>query len=186
MKKLALIVLAIALLIVPMSVCASAAPALNDYEKAIIASLDENIKVDDLIYHIPQDYVTKAENFLKTVDITKAQHDEIMKKIDAAKEIVVVDHITSDEDLKVLPQGEKEKLLKLGQEAAAAAEAVLTYDGKNVTVTHNSTTVFEDAPIVKVTGAEADFTAIALAVAGVVALLTASVVVASKKGLLSK
>ncbi len=187
MKKLAVLILAIALLIVPMSISASAADAaLNDFEKKIIASLDENIEVDDLLFHLPQEYINQAENFLKSVDLTETQAEEILDLIQDCKDIAVADHIHSTSDLKILPQAEKQKLLGKGQAAAEAAGAVLTYNGEDVVVTHNGTTVFEDAPIVKVTGAETDYTALILSVAGVVVALAAAAVVASKKGLLAK
>lgn len=186
MKKLAALILAIALLIVPMSISASADAALNEFEKKVLAALDENVKVDDAIFHLPQEYITQAENFLKTIDMTETQSKEILAKIDASKEIVVAGHITSSADLKVLPAAEKQKLLDNGKAAAAAVNAVLTYDGADVEVTHGGKTVFEDAPIVKVTGADVDYTALLLAVAGVVAVLVAAAAVASKKGLLVK
>ncbi len=187
MKKLAVIILAIALLIVPMSISASAADAaINEFEKKVIESLDENVKVDDLIFHIPQEYITQAENFMKTIDMTEQQANEILALIKECKDIVVAGHIHSTSDLKVLPQSEKQKLLDKGQAAAAVVDAVLTYDGADVKVTYGGTTVFEDAPIIKVTGADTDYTALVLSVAGVVVALAAAAVVASKKGLLAK
>ena len=187
MKKLAVLILAIALLIVPMSISASAADvAINDFEKKILASLDENVKVDDLLFHLPQEYITQAENFLKTVDITETQANEILALIEEGKAIVVDDHIHNTSDLKVLPVEEKQKLLEKGQAAAEAAGAELEYNGADVVITHNGSTVFEDAPIVKVTGADTDYTALILSVAGVVVALAAAAVVASKKGLLAK
>lgn len=186
MKKLVVLILAIALLIVPMSISASADSAINEFEKKVLTSLDENIKVDDLLFHIPQEYITQAENFLKTIDMTEAQANEILELIQDCKDIVVADHIHSTSDLKVLPQAEKQKLLDKGKAAAEEVGAVLTYNGADVVVTYGNDTVFEEAPVIKVTGAETDYTALILSVAGVVVALAAAAVVASKKGLLAK
>lgn len=260
MKKLALIILAIAILIVPMSICASAAElnldkaalleslddllagsdtiilsdsdkaavealkekieadetaelsvpeqvlveavnnkdfstdpskasVVNEHEQAIIDSLKEKIKVDDVYFEIPENYINMAVSYMKTVDISKRQSVQVLEKVEASKELVQQDHIHNVKELSALPQAEKEKLLKYGQEASEAVNNVLTYDGENVKIVAKdepTKELFNNEPILKVTGAEADFTAIVLSVAGLVALLAASVVVASKKGLLSK
>lgn len=186
MKKLAAIVLALALLIVPMSISASAAGAINEYEQAVLDSLDENVKVNDITFHLPDEYINQAENFLKTIDMTKEQSEEILAKIADGKEIVVASDITSTSDLKVLPTADKQKILDLGKAAAAAVDAVLTYDGENVKVTYDDTVIFEDAPIIKVTGAETDYTAVVISVACVIAVLAAAFAVAQKKGLFVK
>lgn len=186
MKKLAAIILAIALLIVPMSISASAEGAINEFEKKVLNALDENVKVGDKYFHVPQEYITQAENFLKTIDMTEAESETILAKIADSKQVIIDNKVTSTSDLKVLPKEAKQKILDNGKAASAAVDAELTYDGTNVTVTHEGTPVFEDAPIVKVTGAEVDYTAIALAMAGLVTMLVAGFAVASKKGLLSK
>lgn len=186
MKKFAVIVLAIALLIVPMSISASAESAINEFEKKVLEALDENVKVGDKTFHLPQEYVTQAENFLKTIDMTEAEAETILEKIADSKEIIVDNNITSTTDLKALPADAKKAILENGKAASAAVDAELTYDGTDVTVTHDGAPVFEDAPIIKVTGAEVDYTAIVLAAAAVIAMLVAGFAVASKKGLLSK
>ncbi len=186
MKKFAAIILAIALLIVPMSISSSAEGAINEFEKKVLEALDENVKVGDKYFHVPQEYITQAENFLKTIDMTEAQADTILAKIADSKQIIIDNNITSTSNLKALPKEAKQKILDNGKAASAAVNAVLTYDGTNVTVTYNGTPVFEDAPIVKVTGAEVDYTAIALAMAGLVTMLVAGFALASKKGILSK
>ncbi len=187
MKKLALIVLAIAIMIVPLSVGASAAAGdINQYEKAVIDSLSEKVAVGDAFFSIPKEYITQAENFLKTIDMTEPQSKTILAEIADSKEIVIKSGIKKTSDLKVLPLEQKRALLTNGEQASEAVGAVFTYDGADVIVTYNGTPVFQNAPIIKVTGAESDFTVTVLAVAGVVALLAAATVIASKKGLLSK
>ena len=260
MKKLALIVLAIAILLVPMSICASAetaapdtaaliaslekmleksdefvmsdsdkaaiedlkvkletsgtadlstaeeilveavknndfatdpskASVVNEVEQQIVDSLKEKVKVDDVYFEIPANYINMAVNYMKTVDITKRQAAVVLEKVEASKKLVQQDHIHAVEELSALPQAEKEKLLQYGQEASEAVNNILTYDGENVKIVAKDEPekeLFNDEPVLKITGAEADFSVIVLSIAGLVALLAASVVVASKKGLLSK
>ena len=79
------------------------------------------------------------------------------------------------------------KILDLGKKAVAVTGGVLTYDGKNVTITNaEGKVVFDAAPVVKQTGAEVDFTAIVLAAIAVVAMLGAAIVVAKKNALFVK
>ncbi len=186
MKKLALIVLAIAILLVPMSIAASAAGDINTYEKIVLDALKAGVEVDSATVTVPAEYITQAENFLKTIDMTETQSKEIIAKIDDTKALIKASDIHSSGELDKLPVDTKQKILDNGKAAAAVVDAVLTYDGEDVKVTFGGDTVFEDTPIVKVTGAEADFTLPVVAVAGSVLLLAAAAVVASKKGLLSK
>lgn len=186
MKKLAVIVLAIALLIVPMSITASAAGDINEYEAKVIDAISERVKVGNKFFLIPDNYVKQAENFFKTIDMTKGQSEDILALVDANKQLLIDNNIVELKELKKLPQGIKQQILDNGKDAALVVGAVLTYDGEHVTVTHNGDPIFEDVPVVKVTGAETDFTVTALAVVGIVALLAVAFVAASKKGLLSK
>lgn len=167
----------------------SKAAVVNEVEQKIVDSLKEKVKVDDVHFEIPENYVNMAISYMKTVDISKRQADVVLEKVEASKKLVQQDHIHAVEELSALPQAEKEKLLQYGQEASEAVNNVLTYDGENVKIVAKDEPekeLFNDEPVIKITGAEADFTVIVLSVAGLVALLAASVVVASKKGLLSK
>lgn len=167
----------------------SKAAVVNEVEQKIVDSLKEKVKVDDVYFEIPENYINMAISYMKTVDISKRQADVVLEKVEASKKLVQQDHIHAVEELSALPQAEKEKLLQYGQEASEAVNNVLTYDGENVKIVAKDEPekeLFNDEPVIKITGAEADFTVIVLSVAGLVALLAASVVVASKKGLLSK
>lgn len=167
----------------------SKAAVVNEVEQKIVDSLKEKVKVDDVHFEIPENYINMAISYMKTVDISKRQADVVLEKVEASKKLVQQDHIHAVEELSALPQAEKEKLLQYGQEASEAVNNILTYDGENVKIVAKDEPekeLFNDEPVIKITGAEADFTVIVLSVAGLVALLAASVVVASKKGLLSK
>ena len=186
MKKLFAILLTIAILVVPMSLSVSAEGAINAEELRIMEALKGTVTVDGVEFHIPDNYVTQAENYLKTHEVTKAEADEILGYIDEGKKVVQESDLKKTSDLKVLPQKDKEKILDLGKKASAVVEATLTYDGKEVTIVANNSgeTLFDAAPIIKTTGAESDFSVIAIVASSVVVLLGAAFVASKKLGLI--
>ena len=187
MKKICAIILALVLLIVPMTVSVSAAGDLNANEQKIITELKKEVAIGDKTFVVPAQYVTQAENYFKTIDVTDAQAKEILGYIAEGEKLVVAQKITATTDLKVLKDDVKSKILDLGKKAVAVTGDVLTYDGKHVTITDaNGKVVFKNAPIVKQTGEQVDFTAIALISLAVVTVLGASVVIAKKNALFVK
>ena len=185
MKKVFAILLTIAILIVPMSFGVSAEGALNAEELKILEALKGTVTVNGVEFHIPDNYVTQAENYLKTHDVTKVEAEEILGYIDEGKNIVKESNLKSTSDLKVLPQEDKQKILDLGKKASAVVEATLTYDGKDVTIVANNSgeTLFDAAPVVKTTGADG-FGLIAIIASSVVVLLGAAFVASKKLGLI--
>ena len=186
MKKIIAMLLALVLLLVPMSLNVSAT-AINADEQRILDCLSQKITFNDATFKIPTNYVKQAENYLKTIDATKQQADNAIAYIEAAAEIVKDSHITSTADLKVLAYADKKAILENGQKAAEALGATLVYEGDHVVVTNaEGVIVFDDNPIIKVTGAGVDFTGIAVSATVVVLVLAAAFVVARKKGLITK
>ena len=187
MKRILTVLLAIVLLIVPMAMSVSAAGDINANEQKILEELRTELKIGNKTFAVPKEYVTEAENYFKTIDVTEAQATEIIGYIVEGEEILVAQNITKTTDLKVLAPEIKKQILKLGQDAVAVTGGVLIYDGKNVVITNAAgQIVFDAAPIIKQTGAEADFTAIIIAAAAVVVLLGSAIVVAKKKALFVK
>ena len=187
MKKICSILLALVLLIVPMAITASAAGDLNANEQKIITELKKEVKIGDKTFAIPKEYVTEAENYFKTIDISETQADEILGYIAEGEALIVAQNITGTTDLKKLPADVKDEILQLGKDAVAVTGGTLTYDGNHVVIKNAAgQIVFDAAPIVKQTGAEVDFTAIVLATIAVVAILGAAIVVAKKKALFVK
>ena len=186
MKKVFAILLVIALLVVPMSLSVSAEGAINAEEQRIMEALKSTVVVNGVEFKIPENYVTQAENYFKTCDATKAQADEIIGYIEEGKKIVKDSNVKKTSDLKVLPQKDKQTILDLGKKACAVVNATLTYDGKNVTIVANATgdQVFDAAPIIKTTGADSDFSVMAIVVSSVVVLLGAAFVASKKLGLI--
>ncbi len=186
MKKIIAMLLAVVLLLVPMSLTASAT-AINADEQRILDCLSQVVKFNDAEFHIPANYVKQAENYLKTVDATKEQADQAIAFIEQAAVIVKDSHITSTADLDVLSYEDKHEILECGKKAALACGAVLVYDGDHVVITNEAgEEVFNDDPIIKTTGAGVDFTSVAVSASVVVVLLAAAFVVAGKKGLFVK
>ncbi|MBR6572332.1 MAG: hypothetical protein IKK77_01260 [Clostridia bacterium] len=186
MKKVFAILLVIALLVVPMSLSVSAEGAINAEEQRIMEALKSSVTVNGVEFKIPENYVNQAENYLKTHDVTKAEADEVLGYINEGKEIVKASDLKKTSDLKVLPKKDKQAILDLGKKACAVVESTLTYDGKNVTIVANDSgeTLFDAAPIVKTTGADSDFSVMAIVVSSVVVLLGAAFVASKKLGLI--
>ena len=187
MKKICSILLALVLLIVPMAITASAAGDLNANEQKIITELKKEVKIGDKTFAIPKEYVTEAENYFKTIDISETQADEILGYIAEGEALIVAQNITGTTDLKKLPADVKDEILQLGKDAVAVTGGTLTYDGNHVVIKNAAgQIVFDAAPIVKQTGAEVDFTAIVLSALAVIAVLGAAEIVAKKKALFVK
>lgn len=187
MKKICAIILALALLIVPMSISVCAAGDLNANEQKILTELKKEVKIGEKTFAIPAEYVTQAENYFKTIDVNDADAAKILEYIKKGEELVVAQKITGTTDLKVLKDEVTSEILDLGKKAVAVTGGVLTYDGKVVTIKNAAgQVVFSAAPIVKQTGEQVDFTAISITAVALVALFGAAVVVAKKKALFVK
>ena len=73
MKKICSILLALVLLIVPMAISVSAAGDLNANEQKIVTELKKELKIGNKTFAIPKEYVTEAENYFKTIDVSEAE-----------------------------------------------------------------------------------------------------------------
>lgn len=188
MKKILAILLAIMVLVVPMTVCVSAAGDINANEQRILTELKKEIKINSKTFIVPKEYVNQAENYFKTIDVTEAQADEIIGYINRGVGILQTSNkVNGTTDLKVLVKADKEEILDLGKKAVAVTGGVLTYNGSTVNIKNAAgQTVFDSAPIVKQTGTDVDFTAIIIAAVAVITLLGAAFIVSKKNGLFVK
>lgn len=186
MKKLFAILLILTILLVPMSISVGAAPALNAEELKILEALKGKVSVNGVEVVIPANYITQAENYFKTIEVTEEQAKEVLAYIEDGKEIITDTEIKGTADLKVLAKEHKEEILDLGKKACKVVAATLTYDGKDVTIVADETgaTLFEAAPVVKTTGADADFSVMAIILSSVVVVLGVAFVASKKLGLL--
>lgn len=187
MKKLLAIFFAVLLIAVPCCVGASAAGAINADEQRILDTLDQYVQLGKTNYHIPDEYIAQAKNHFLTIDITKTQADEIIGYINEGAELLKKD-ATPDEEfhMEVLPAADKEKILKLGQDACAVVDLTLTYDAADEHVvitkidaaTSAPVEVFNSEPIIKTTGAEVNV--IVITAAALAVIMVAAFVVSKK------
>ena len=186
MKKIFAILLALLVLIVPCCIGASAAGAINAEEQRILDYLDQYVQLGKTKYHIPDEYIAQAKNSFLTVDINKAQADEIIGYISEGVEILKSDSRPDEEfHLNILPPADKQKILDLGKEACEVIDQTLVYDSveHHVVITTEDASgapvsLFDSAPVIKTTGGEVNAIVIASAVLAVV--MVAAFVISKK------
>ncbi len=187
MKKLCAILIALVLVIVPMTLSVSAAGDINADEQKVLDALSGEVTANGKTFAIPTEYITQASNYFKTIDMTDGQATEIIGYINQGKEIVKAQEMSGTVNLESFTKEDKQAILELGKKAAATTGATLTYDGEKVVVKNASNQeVFNVAAIIKQTGAEVDFTTIAIVAGSVVALLGAAIFASKKSGLFVK
>lgn len=187
MKKIITLLLAVLLLIVPCAIGASAAGAINAAEQKILDKLDETFKIGKTEYHISDEYINQAKNYFLTADLSDTVATAVIAEIDKGVKLVQAETLPDEEfHMEILPTEVKEDILATGQAACAAAGLTLTYNANTtkveITKVENNAPVivFTAEPIVKATGAEADFTAIIATVSVCVLVLVASFAVSKK------
>lgn len=187
MKKIVTLLLAVLILIIPCAIGASAAGAINAAEQKILDKLDETFKIGKTEYHISDEYINQAKNYFLTADITDTAATTVIAKIDEGVKLVQAETLPDEEfHMEVLPTEVKEDVLAAGEAACAAANLTLTYNAtsKKVEITkvagNAPVVVFTAEPVVKATGAEADFTAVIATVSVCVLVLVASFAVSKK------
>ncbi len=197
MKKIFALVMVLAL---TFSLCltVNAATGINEYEKAVLDVLKEKevVGANGWKFSLPTEYVTSAENYFNTIDMTEAQKNKIIGYIEEGMEIVKAQGDKANfkgktYDLKNMEADAKQKVLDLGQKACAEVDLTLTYSPADNKVTIRTTgdqVVFENAPIIKTTGEDFSVTTAAV-VSGIAALVIGGAavmfVVSKKKGLLA-
>ncbi len=194
MKKLLALLLALVLVFSLASLTASAAGTYGEYEQKVIdlISAETEFKVDSVsaTFKIPANYINQAKAYFTSSegDITAEEYKEIVDAFNSGKKHVQ-DAVAADTtlikngqvDIAHLPEAVKSQVLEDGQNACAAVDLALTYNGKNVVITDASGAVkFENAAIVKTTGANIN-TATMVVVASVFLALVAGSVVTAKK-----
>ncbi len=198
MKKIMAIVLAVALMFA-LCLTANAATGLNDFEKEILSTLknQEVTGENGWKFKIPDEYITAAENYFNTIDITEAQKDKILGYIQEGAKVVKAEGDKNEfsgttYNLKNMSTEAKKQVLDLAQKACAEVELTLTYsptEDKIIIKDKAGVTAFENTPIVKTTGEDfAATSTIAIAVVSIAVLCGVTVLfaVSKKKGLLVK
>lgn len=195
MKKFLAILFALAL-IAMLPLTAFAATGINEYEKAVLAKLEETVDLGSKgEYKIPQSYINTAKNyFAGDCDMTEDEANAIIDCIEAGKQIVKEESskVTgSTFALSKLSGDAREEILNLGKRACAEVDLNLVYNKGDVVITEagSNTPVFENSAVIKSTGSAitVDATFVAVAVVLCLALSTGVMFVVSKRnGLLEK
>ena len=192
MKKILCLVMALAL---TFSLCltVNAATGINANEKAVLDELKskEALGKNGWSFFIPTEYVTAAENYFNTIDMTDAQKDTILGLIAEGKKIVKEQGDKANftgkvYNLKTMEIPAKEKVLELGQKACKEVGLTLTYsstDDKVIIKDAKGVVAFENAPIVKTTGESFNVTSAVVITAISVVILAgvAYLVIVAKK-----
>lgn len=198
MKKIICLVMVLTL---AFSLCltVNAATGINSNEKAVLDELKskEAHGKNGWSFSIPTEYITAAENYFNTIDMTDAQKDTILGLIAEGKKIVEEQGDKANftgkvYNLKTMEISAKEKVLELGQKACKEVGLTLTYspaDNKVIIKDAKGVVAFENTPVIKTTGEDFNVTsAVVITAVSVVVLagVVYLVIVAKKKALFVK
>lgn len=178
MKKLMGVLLAAVVLVA--SVVPAFAAGINADEKAILDNLKSGVTVAGTTLNIPADYITQAENYLNTVDVTAEQAKEINRYINAAKEAVIAGGTA---DLSKLSSTVKSSVVDFASKAAAVLNLKLTYNSSTKVVKivdAQGKVVFDKTVPVKTTGMDVNTTGMLVVATAVVGVIAAGFVCTKK------
>ncbi len=144
------------LVILVSAVSVSAEGGINANEQAILEKVQGVYSAGGKRYSVPVEYFNQARNFFLTVDVSKAQSDEIIGYIDEGIEILdgqVPKFSPSVVGLESFDAAAKVKIAELAKKAGAVLDLKIVYSDEYVTITDSSgRTVFSGAAIIKITG----------------------------------
>ena len=108
------------------SVFAASTTGLNAAEEKVLAELHTTVEMGGIQKSLPVQYINQAEQyFIKEVDMTDAQADEVIAKINAVKA-----YLTSVGKAKFsdFTDAEKDKAVALANEASGVVNVTLSYN----------------------------------------------------------
>lgn len=173
-----------AVLCLSTSITAFAAGLTND-EQAILDKLKAGVKVDGKVVEVPASYLNQAENALMKTNVTAAQADAVMSKIDQAQAIIKKDGITSVAELK--KSDDAKEILGLAQSAAKEVGYTVAYNAAKgvITVSDKSgNNVLTSKNVINQTGFDLSTTLLAGGL--MITLLAACALIARRKKLFVK
>ena len=198
MKKIICLVMALAL-VFSLCLTVNAATGINANEKAVLDALKskEALGKNGWSFSIPTEYVTAAENYFNTIDMTDTQKDNILGYIEEGKKIVKEQGDKANftgkvYNLKTMEISAKEKVLDLATKACKEVNLTLTYspaDNKVSIKDAKSVVAFENTPVIKTTGEDFNVTStvvIAVVSVAVIGGIIALYAVSKKNGLFVK
>ncbi len=198
MKKIICLVMVLTL---AFSLCltVNAATGINANEKAVLDALKskEALGKNGWSFSIPTEYITAAENYFNTIDMTDAEKENILSFIEEGKKIIKEQGDKANftgkvYNLKSMDAIAKENVLELGKKACQEVDLTLTYspaDHKVIIKDAKGVVAFENTPVIKTTGEDFSVTsAVVITAVSVVVLAGVAylIIVAKKKALFVK
>ncbi len=194
MKKILAVLISALLVFSLFAFSASAAGTLGNNEKKVVDFLSskETYKVSDkeFTFKIPANYVNQAKAFfVGTADDITAEQAEAIIAFVKEGEALVKSTLEADGsylkgetvDFVHFPTATRKTILEKGQEACEVVGLDLEFDGEHVVITDAAgAAMFDDDAIIKTTGAEFNYTALALAF-GAFAVIMLGALGAAKK-----
>lgn len=172
MKRLSTMIIAIVL--VAVSAVTAFAAGINSYEQAVLDELQTSVNG----MTIPSQYINQAENYFNTVEMTKAESDQIIAAIKEGKAYLESTGVTA---VSQLTADQKQAMMGYANKAAGVLGLSLSYGKGVLTVTDgnktngntsDNKTVAVSGNVVKTTGADVNY--IGFAVLGAVVVLFAA------------
>jgi len=178
MKKI--ISMFVCLVVMLSCVTITSAAGINKYERGVLNELRTKVYVRSNVYNFPVNFTNQAENFFLTIDMTKKQYDKIIPLIRSSFNLVkanknqIIYQSGSTKTIKIMSERIKTTLLNNAIKAGKVVGLNVMYDCRNLVITRRGTNklVFSGAPIIKVTGEDADYTFVTIG--SIMALLALS------------
>ncbi len=194
MKKVLAVLFSALLVFSIFAFSASAAGTLGANEQKVIdfLSAEKTYKVgsEDHTFKIPTNYVNQAKAyFVGTADdITADQADAIIAFVSEGEKLVKAaveadaSYLKGDTvEFVRFPYATRKAILENGQKACEVIGLSLVFDGEHVVITDASgATVFDDAAIIKTTGADFNYTALVITLGAFAVIICGALGVAKK------
>ena len=127
--------ISIAMLSAAVAVSASlsvSAAGINSAEQKILDELKTTVTMEGNIKTLPISYINQAENYFNTVELTDAQANEIVSKIEETKTFLTN---TGAVNYAALTDAQEEEFISRCKEIAAVADLSISYEKSTQTVT---------------------------------------------------
>lgn len=143
MKRIITLILALCIFF-SISIMANAAGISADEQK-ILDALKSDIQLKSSTYKLPAEYINQAENFLNANDLTADEVNQILAKINQAKEIAKDVNARKIADI---PSSVKKEIITLASEAAKVVDLKLTVkSGNQIVITDSENVVVFEATV---------------------------------------
>lgn len=194
MKKILAVLFSALLVFTMFAFSASAAGTLGANEQKVVDFLSskETYKVGgkDFTFKIPANYVNQAKAYFVSTadDITAAQADAIIAFVKEGEALVKstleaeASYLKGDVvEFVRFPKATRRTILEKGQKACEVVGLSLVFDGEHVVITDaNGAVKFDDAAIIKTTGASFNYTALVIVFSAFAVVLCGAFGVAKK------